>query len=145
MQANFSTSKRNAIRGIHYSLASNGQSKWVICAFGKVKDVIVDLRLNSPTFKKHIEIDLEANSGDVLCLAEGLGHAFLAISDLSAITYLTSTPYAPEFEFSINPLDAELSIDWGINQKSMIFSKRDVEAPSFKDMQLNNLLPKLSD
>jgi dTDP-4-dehydrorhamnose 3,5-epimerase len=144
MQANLSSSKRNTIRGIHYSLATNGQSKWVICAFGKVKDVIVDLRLNSPTFKSYIEIDLEANSGQVLCLAEGLGHAFLAVSDLSVISYLTSTAYSPEFEFSVNPLDADLAIDWGINQKSMIFSKRDAGAPSFNDMESHNLLPKLS-
>jgi dTDP-4-dehydrorhamnose 3,5-epimerase len=143
MQANLSSSKRNTIRGVHYSLATNGQSKWVICAFGKVKDVIVDLRLNSPTFKKYIQVDLEANSGKALCLAEGLGHAFLAVSELSVIAYLTSSTYSPEFEFSINPLDAELAIDWGISRKSIIFSKRDAEAPSFNDMKSNNLLPNL--
>jgi len=90
-QANYSKSKQWVIRGIHYSLAPEGQSKVVTCADGKIVDVLVDLRLNSPTYLKVEYIELLEDSGNVLYIPSGVGHGFIVESESAAIVYLTSS------------------------------------------------------
>lgn len=130
-QSNLSKSKKGVVRGIHFSTALVGQAKWVTCANGALWDVVVDIRPNSPTFKRWEAIELRAEEGKALFIAEGLGHAFVALEDETVISYLLSSPYSPSDEYAINPLDEELSISWP--EISLTFSEKDAGAPSLKD------------
>ena len=129
-QANISQSQRGVIRGIHYSLAPQGQAKWVTCVSGSIRDVIVDIRPNSSTFRNWIEIELQGGSGKAVYISEGLGHGFLALEDNTSVAYLLSTPFLPTEEFEINPLDEELGIDWGVNLTEIKISEKDKNAPT---------------
>jgi dTDP-4-dehydrorhamnose 3,5-epimerase len=130
-QANLSSSKKGVIRGIHYSVVDEGQSKWVTCVAGLIWDVIVDLRPNSPTFKSWVGVYLSASSGDSLFLSEGLGHGFVSLEETSQIAYLLTSPYSPKHEFEIHPFDPEIGINWPVTNFTM--SKKDASAPSLKE------------
>ena len=92
-QANISVSSVGTLRGIHYSIAPRGQAKWITCVAGSIKDVIVDIRPDSQTFGKWIEVILKGDSGKAVFISEGLGHGFLALEDNTAVAYLVSTPF----------------------------------------------------
>jgi dTDP-4-dehydrorhamnose 3,5-epimerase len=130
-QANISSSKKGVIRGIHYSRAIGGQGKWVTCVTGAIWDVVVDIRPSSPTFRKWIALELNAERGDALYISEGLGHGFVALEDNSNIVYLLTSRYSPEDEFEIDPFDLDLKIEWPL--KSLILSKKDSDAPALKE------------
>jgi dTDP-4-dehydrorhamnose 3,5-epimerase len=138
-QANVSRSNKGAIRGIHYSLGKNGQSKLITCTAGSIWDVVVDLRINSPTFGKWISIELNYQDGKALFVPEGLGHGFQAISHDATVTYLLSTSYDPNVESEINPYDPDLEIKWPL--KDAILSTKDHSAPSLRSQRKNGLLP----
>ena len=130
-QANYSLSKKSVIRGIHYSLAPEGQAKLVTCASGSIVDVLVDLRVGSPTYLNTEYIELAEDSGKVIYIPTGVGHGFVVISDSASIVYLTSSEYAPEFERSICPTDPELGINWQLPVgQSGIISAADINAPT---------------
>lgn len=139
-QANISISHRGVLRGIHYSLAEKGQGKWVTCASGAIWDVIVDLRPESPTFKRWIGVELSAVNGKAIFVPENLGHAFVSLEDNSVVTYLLTSPYSPKDEHGIHPLDSELAIGWP--SLEMQLSDKDSSAPTLKEMITNKLLPK---
>ena len=126
-QANTSLSNKGVIRGIHFSDADTGQSKIVTCTSGSGLDVIVDLRANSRTFGRSVSIELSAGSGISIFISSGLGHAFQAFDDKTALTYLLNKKYDPKAEFAVNPLDVQLSISWKNIPK--IISDRDLSAP----------------
>lgn len=136
-----SKSHKGSLRGIHFSLSQTGQGKLVTCSSGAIWEVIVDLRSNSPTFKKWIGINLDASMGTSIVVSEGLGHGFLAIEENSIVTYLLTSPYSPLEEFGINPMDPELDIKWP--KEDYILSKKDQEAPSLSALQALEKLPKL--
>ncbi len=129
-QANISQSQRGVIRGIHYSLAPQGQAKWITCINGSIRDVIVDIRLGSPTFGKSVFVELNGLDGRAVLIGPGLGHGFASLADYSTIAYLLSSPYSPTEEFEINPLDPDLGIDWGIDLAEVSLSEKDKMAPS---------------
>ena len=131
-QANLSRSKKGVVRGIHFSTAPKGQAKWVTCASGAIWDVVIDIRPNSPTYKKWVAQELRAEKGQSVFISEGLGHAFVALEDDSVISYLLSTPYSPEFEMAINPLDPEIGIKWPL--PSLQLSSRDESAPMITEL-----------
>lgn len=131
-QANLSKSKRGVVRGIHFSIAKEGQAKWITCTSGAILDVVVDIRPNSPTFKKWISVELSAGSGKSIFMSEGLGHAFLALEDESTISYLLSSPYSPKDELGISPTDPDIGIIWPMSE--LHFSPKDQEAPSLADL-----------
>jgi dTDP-4-dehydrorhamnose 3,5-epimerase len=144
-QGNISMSRKGVIRGIHYSLVSQGQAKWLTCVAGAFLDVIVDIRPNSPTFKKIEYINFSAGDGQSILIGSGLGHGFISLEEHSSICYLLSSPYAPEHEFEILPTDKELNISWESNlEKStkFVFSSKDAGAPTLKSRLENNQLPK---
>ena len=144
-QANFSISNKNVIRGIHYSLAPEGQAKWITCVSGSIIDVVVDLRPKSPTFKKVEYIELESGDGKALLIGSGLGHGFLSREDDSGIAYLLSSPYAPEYEFDISPTDQELAIKWQKDNGrdlNFVMSRKDSSAPSLNSRLKEGKLPK---
>ena len=129
-QANISISSKGTLRGIHYSLAPRGQAKWITCVAGSIKDVILDIRPDSKTFKKWVEVELTGNSGKAVLISEGLGHGFIALEDHTAVAYLVSTPFLPSHEFEINPLDEEIGINWGMDISHLKISDKDKNAPS---------------
>lgn len=129
-QANISSSMKGVLRGIHYSLASEGQGKWITCISGSIWDVVVDIRPASPTFKKWVGFELNAKSGDSLIISEGLGHGFISLADHSMAAYLLTSEYAPLKEFEIHPLDPALAIDWPLKQK--LLSAKDADAPTLQ-------------
>ena len=140
-QANISLSSRGTLRGIHYSIAPQGQAKWITCISGSIKDVIVDIRPDSLTFGKWIEVDLSGNSGKALFVSEGLGHGFLALEDNTAVAYLVSTPFSPKNEFEIDPLDEKIGINWGMNSSELKISDKDKYAPKLADRLAQGKLP----
>jgi dTDP-4-dehydrorhamnose 3,5-epimerase len=141
-QANISQSQRGVIRGIHYSLASEGQAKWVTCVNGGIRDVIVDIRPSSPTFGKSVFVELNGLDGRAVLIGPGLGHGFGSLSDSSTIAYLLSSPYSPTEEFEINPLDEKLGINWGCDLSELKISDKDKHAPTLAERLAEGKLPK---
>jgi dTDP-4-dehydrorhamnose 3,5-epimerase len=111
-QANCSVSRGGVIRGIHYSDVPPGQAKYVTCVAGAVWDVVVDLRVGSPTFGRWEAVVLDDVERSGLYLAEGLGHGFMSLAPTSTVVYLCSTAYSPLHEHGIDPFDADLAIEW---------------------------------
>jgi dTDP-4-dehydrorhamnose 3,5-epimerase len=140
-QANVSKSQRVVIRGIHYSLAPRGQAKWITCVAGSIQDVIVDIRPESRTFGRWIDVELNGDSGKAVFISKGLGHGFLAMEDDTAVTYLVSTPFSREDEFEINPLDVEIGINWRLDSTLLKISKKDQVAPSLSARLAEGKLP----
>jgi dTDP-4-dehydrorhamnose 3,5-epimerase len=134
-QANLSVSRKDTIRGIHFSKSKDGQGKWVTCASGSIWDVVVDIRPTSSTFGKWISVELSADSGHSLFISEGLGHGFLALEETSVVVYLLNSQYSPQEEFGINPLDLDLAISWPT--KNPIISEKDASAPGFNSIFLS--------
>jgi dTDP-4-dehydrorhamnose 3,5-epimerase len=145
-QANISVSNKGVIRGIHYSLSPEGQAKWITCISGSILDVVVDVRPNSPTYKEIEYVYLNGQDDRSLLIGNGLGHGFISLEENSTIAYLLSTPYSPESEFGIIPTDLELNIDWHLSLvggTGLILSTKDSQAPTLKERERNNQLPRL--
>jgi dTDP-4-dehydrorhamnose 3,5-epimerase len=132
-QANISLSSAGTLRGIHYSIAPRGQAKWITCVSGSMQDVIVDIRPNSPTFSKWIEVELSGDSGKTVFISEGLGHGFLTLQDDTSVAYLVSSPFSPSREFEIDPLDAQIAINWGMDLSKLKISDKDMNAPTLAE------------
>src|SRR5512142_665305 len=92
-QANLSVSRRGVLRGIHFADVPPGQAKYVTCISGAVLDVVVDLRVGSPGYRRWEPVPLDGESRRAVFISEGLGHAFMALSDEATVVYLCSTPY----------------------------------------------------
>ncbi|MEJ7770354.1 MAG: dTDP-4-dehydrorhamnose 3,5-epimerase family protein [Geodermatophilaceae bacterium] len=138
-QANLSVSARGVVRGIHYASVPPGQAKYVTCISGRVLDVVVDVRVGSPTFGTWDSVILDDTDRRAVYLAEGLGHGFCALTDQAAVTYLCSEPYTPEREHAINAFDVAIGIDWGI--ADLTLSDRDSAAPSLAEARAARMLP----
>jgi dTDP-4-dehydrorhamnose 3,5-epimerase len=143
-QANCPVTRRGAIRGIHYADVPPGQAKYVTCVAGAVLDVAVDLRTGSPTFGQWTAVRLDDHGRESLYLAEGLGHALMALSEEAVVMYLCSTPYTPEREHGVHPLDPGIGIRWpeGITP---VLSERDAAAPTLRQAAEAGLLPSYAD
>lgn len=141
-QANVSHSNRGAIRGLHYSTVPGGQDKLITCVNGGITDVLVDFRINSPSRLRIVYVDLTQDNGQVLFVPSGVGHGFVAKSEVASVVYLTSSIFSPEFEKAIHPNDPALGIDWSLpdNQKG-ILSEKDALAPTFAEAEEAGILP----
>lgn len=111
-QVNTSVSAAGVLRGIHFADVPPGQAKYVTCMVGAILDVIVDIRVGSPTFGEWDAVLLDDVDRRAVYLSEGLGHGFCSLEDGSTVTYLCSTGYNPAAEHGVNPLDDELGIAW---------------------------------
>ena len=141
-QANISSSGKGTLRGIHYSLTAGGQAKWITCVSGLIKDVIVDIRPNSKTYGKWIEIELSGKSGNAILIEEGLGHGFISLADGTTVVYLVSSPFSPTEEFEINPFDPAIGIKWGLPLSEIKISDKDKNAPMLDERREEGKLPK---
>jgi len=138
-QANLSVSARGAVRGIHFADVPPGQAKYVTCPSGAVLDVVVDIRVGSPTYGSWEAVRLDDVDRAAVYLTEGLGHAFCALSEQATIVYLCSTSYAPAREHTVHPLDPDLAIDWPVD--APVLSPRDEAAPTLAQAREAGLLP----
>jgi dTDP-4-dehydrorhamnose 3,5-epimerase len=139
-QANWSVSRRGVLRGVHFADVPPGQAKYVTCVRGQVLDVVVDLRTGSPTFGRWASTRLDETNRHAVYAAEGLGHAFMALSEEAVVIYLCSEPYAPDREHGIDPLDPGLGITWPSEIEPML-SQKDASAPSLAAAEKTGLLP----
>lgn len=143
-QANCSVSARGVVRGIHFADVPPSQAKYVTCVAGAVLDVIVDIRVGSPTFGQWTSVRLDSQTRKAVYLSEGLGHGFASLVDGSTVVYLCSEPYAPAREHEVHPLDPELAIDWQLDGVAAELSKKDAAAPSLAQARAAGLLPDYS-
>ena len=139
-QANHSVSARGVLRGVHFALVPPGQAKYVYCPVGRVLDVVVDVRVGSPTFGVCDAVELDSERPRAIYLAEGLGHAFVSLADDSSVTYLVSTGYAPGREFAIDPMDPDLDLPWPAGLEFEL-SAKDQAAPTLAAAREQGLLP----
>jgi dTDP-4-dehydrorhamnose 3,5-epimerase len=143
-QANHSVSRRGVVRGIHYAAVPPSQAKYVYCPRGAVLDVVVDIRVGSPTFGHVDSVRLDDVDRRAVYISEGLGHVFMALAQDSIVTYLCSTGYAPEREFGTHPLDASLDLPWPADVDP-ILSDKDAAAPTLSEARDRGLLPTWED
>ena len=139
-QANHSVSARGVLRGVHFALVPPGQAKYVYCPAGQVLDVVVDVRVGSPTFGVHDAVLLDSDEPRAVYLSEGLGHAFVSLADGSSVTYLVSTGYSPGREFGVDPLDPALALPWPADVEFEL-SAKDRAAPTLEEAREQGLLP----
>ncbi|MFV2018280.1 dTDP-4-dehydrorhamnose 3,5-epimerase [Micromonospora sp. LOL_023] len=138
-QGNLSVSQRGVVRGIHFADVPPGQAKYVTCVRGAVVDVIVDLRVGSPTFGSWAAVELDDVDRRAVYLSEGLGHGFCAMTDDATLSYLCSTVYNPQAEHAVHPCDPDLAIEWPVGAPQL--SARDDAAPTLATVRAGGLLP----
>ncbi len=138
-QANMSISAEGVVRGVHFADVPPGQAKYVTCVRGAVLDVVVDIRIGSPTFGRWEAVRLDDVDRRAVYIAEGLGHGFCSLSDGAILTYLCSSTYNPAAEHTVHPLDPELGIEWPA--ASPVLSARDAAAPALADVRAAGVLP----
>ena len=130
VQDNQSFSTKGVLRGLHFQRAPFAQAKLVSVISGRVLDVAVDLRKNSPTFGKHFSVILEAEKRNMLLVPEGFAHGFVALEDC-VFSYKCSNIYSKESEAGIIWNDKDLNIDWGYSNP--LVSEKDMVLPAFKN------------
>ena len=141
-QANCSVSSAGVLRGLHFAQLPPSQAKYVTCVSGAVFDVVVDIRVGSPTFGQWDSVLLDDKDRRTIYISEGLGHAFLALQDNSTVMYLCSAEYHPQREHTICATDPTLAIDWPlVDGAAPSLSDRDAAAPSFDEVRASGLLP----
>jgi len=126
-----SVSKKNVLRGLHYQEGEHAQAKLIMCTRGEVYDVIVDLRIPSPTYAKWFGTKLTEMERNALYAPRGFAHGFIALTDYAEVHYMADNRYAPETECGLIWNDAKLNIQWPCNEP--ILSQKDRKWPSFRD------------
>lgn len=130
-QVNLSRNEHvGTIRGLHFQKPPYTEVKMVRCSLGRIFDVAVDLRSDSPTFLQHIAVELDAERHNALVLPKGVAHGFQSLSAQSEVVYFLSRPYAPHYDAGINALDRDLKIEWPLAVHDELRSARDVSLPS---------------
>jgi dTDP-4-dehydrorhamnose 3,5-epimerase len=141
-QANCSVSAAGVLRGLHFAQLPPSQAKYVTCVSGSVFDVVVDIRLGSPTFGRWDSVVLDDSDRRTIYISEGLAHGFLALQDNSTVMYLCSAEYNPQREHTILATDPALAIDWPlVDGAAPRLSDRDAAAPGFDEVRKSGLLP----
>ena len=145
-QANCSVSAAGTVRGIHFAELPPSQAKYVTCLAGAVLDVVVDIRLGSPTYGQWEAVGLDDATRKAVYISEGLGHAFMALEDNTVVAYLCSAPYTPEREHAVHPMDPEVGIEWPQVDRAgarltPLLSGKDEAAPSLAEVAEAGLLP----
>lgn len=135
VQDNESMSTRGVIRGLHFQRPPFSQSKLVRCVRGAVLDVVVDIRRGSPTYGRHIAVELTDENRRQLFVPRGFAHGFAVLSDEAVFQYKCDSYYHPESEGGISIADHSLGIDWRIDPAEAILSEKDLRNPMFSDFE----------
>jgi dTDP-4-dehydrorhamnose 3,5-epimerase len=141
-QANTSVSSRGVVRGIHFADSPPGQAKYVSLTQGAGIDFIIDIRVGSPTFGTWDSVVLDTEMRRSVFLSEGLGHAFAALTDDAALSYLVSEPYNPAAEHDLNVLDPDIGLTFPDGFGEPVLSAKDKLAPSMQDLLAADALPR---
>jgi dTDP-4-dehydrorhamnose 3,5-epimerase len=139
-QANCSVSAAGVLRGLHFAQLPPSQAKYVTCLSGSVFDVVVDIRVGSPTFGHWDSVLLDDRDRRSVYLSEGLAHGFVALQDNSTVMYLCSAEYNPQREHTIAATDPVLAIDWP-TEHELVLSDRDAAAPTLDEVRAAGQLP----
>jgi len=133
IQDNESKSTYGVVRGLHYQLPPFAQAKLVRVLQGNILDFAVDIRKGSPTFGKHISVELSSDNKKQLFVPRGFAHGFVVLSETAEVAYKIDNKYSPEHEASIKFDDKTLGLDLKIDSKDIIMSAKDIVAPSFEE------------
>ena len=136
IQDNESMSSYGVVRGLHYHKGDLSQAKLVRVISGRVVDVAVDIRRSSPTFGRHIMVELSGDNKRQLFIPRGFAHGFAVLSPEAVFTYKVDNPYAPQQEAGIRWDDPELAIQWPIDSKDVLTSDKDLRQPLLRDAEL---------
>ncbi|SDL64145.1 epimerase EvaD [Lentzea albidocapillata subsp. violacea] len=140
VQASHSVSRRGVVRGIHFTTTPPGTAKYVYCTSGRALDLVVDLRVGSPTFGRWDSVLLDQTHFRSTYLPVGVGHAFVALEDRTVMSYLMTNGYVPEHEQAVSPLDPALGLPIDLEVEP-ILSERDTAAPTLTEALELGLLP----
>ncbi len=132
-QDNESKSSRGVLRGLHYQLAPFAQTKLVRVIQGSVLDVAVDIRKGSPTFGKHVAVELSAENKRQLLVPRGFAHAFVVLEDDTVFAYKVDNYYSPECDRGISYSDENLGIEWPIPLEELKLSDKDTKQPKLHE------------
>lgn len=135
VQDNESLSGRGVLRGLHFQKGAFAQAKLVRASRGCVLDVAVDLRGGSPTYGRHIAVELSQENGRQVFLPRGMAHGFIVLSDEAQFQYKVDNRYAPESEATLRFNDPELAIDWRLSEGEMLLSEKDMRGIPFNDIE----------
>ena len=136
VQDNESKSSYGVLRGLHYQKGDASQAKLVRVIKGKVLDVAVDIRKSSPTFGKHVMVELSEDNKRQFFIPRGFAHGFLVLSDEAIFTYKVDNPYAPQCDAGIRWNDPDLGIEWPIDPAKVQTSEKDLKQPLLKDAEV---------
>ncbi|MFD5488408.1 MULTISPECIES: dTDP-4-dehydrorhamnose 3,5-epimerase family protein [Streptomyces] len=143
-QVSTSRSRRGVVRGVHYTATPGSMAKYVLCTGGRALDVVVDLRLGSPTFGRSERVELSPEAGTALYLPPGVGHLFAALEEDTVMVYLLSAAYRADKERAVHPLDPALGLQLP-GGHDPVLSERDRVAPTLAAAREAGLLPSYAD
>ncbi len=132
-QTNVSLSARGVVRGVHYSIRTPGQAKYVTAVAGRAIDFVVDVRPGSPSFGRWDAVELDAAARRAVFVPAGVGHACAALEDGTALSYLCSEVFDPDGERAMSPFDPELGLDLPFARDALIVSERYAAAPTLAE------------
>ncbi|MCH5240693.1 MAG: dTDP-4-dehydrorhamnose 3,5-epimerase [Muribaculaceae bacterium] len=135
VQDNESCSTKGVLRGLHFQKPPYSQSKLVRCVVGKVLDVAVDLREDSPTYGKYVSVELSEENHLQFFIPKGFAHGFEVLSDVAVFQYKCDEYYHPESEGGVDPFDKDLNIVWHTKPEDAIVSEKDKKHPLLKDFK----------
>ncbi|MGD0941110.1 MAG: dTDP-4-dehydrorhamnose 3,5-epimerase [Terracidiphilus sp.] len=135
LQDNFSVSKKNVLRGIHYQV-TQPQGKLVRVTQGAALDVAVDLRRSSPDFARHVAVQLDSDKCEMFWIPPGFGHAFLALTDVVGFAYKVTDYYSPTGERTVVWNDPEIAISWPIDASDVIVSDKDRQGSLLRNAEI---------
>ena len=137
VQDNERMSSYGVMRGLHYQKMPYTQSKLVRCVKGAVLDVVVDIRKGSPTFGRHVAVELTEENHRQMFIPRGFSHGFAVLSETAIFQYKCDNFYAPQADAGIQLMDEELGIDWRIPTAEAILSEKDLKHPCLRDAVLD--------
>ncbi len=133
VQDNESVSRYGVVRGLHYQRAPHAQSKIVRVVSGRILDIAVDLRQGSPTFGRHVAVELSADNRRQLFIPRGFAHGFATLSPQAVVQYKCDAPYVPSAEGGVAWNDPALGIRWPLPAEDIVLSAKDAERPALDD------------
>jgi epimerase EvaD len=143
-QTNHVRSRCGVVRGIHFTATPPGSSKYVYCPRGRALDLVIDIRVGSPTYGQWDVCVLDEQQFRAVYVPVGVGHAFIALEDDTTTAYMISRSYVPELELSVHPLDPALGLPIP-DDLTPVLSKRDIEAPTLAAAERAGILPRYVD
>ncbi|MBU7600849.1 dTDP-4-dehydrorhamnose 3,5-epimerase family protein [Streptomyces sp. P38-E01] len=139
-QTNHSVSRQGVVRGVHYTLTPPGTAKYVYCARGSALDIVVDIRVGSPTFGRCDSVLMDQQHHRASYIPVGFGHAFVALEDDTVMSYMLSDSYVPANELALDFLDPALNLPLPSGVEPVL-SDRDRAAPTLEEARERGLLP----